>query len=54
MFSNFLKFLGIITLVIIIHVFIFGKVGITINKKYYEFNGILSITKNYWRDKNDK
>lgn len=54
MFSNFLKLLGIITLAIIIHILILGKIGITINKKYYEFNGILSITKNYWRDKNDK
>lgn len=54
MFSNFLKFLGVITLAIIIHVFIFGKVGIIINKKYYEFNGILRISRNYFGGKNDK
>lgn len=54
MFSSFLKLLGIITLEIIIHILILGKVGITINKKYYEFNGILRIDQTHFGGKNDK
>ena len=47
MLDSFLRTLGIIFLAIIIHVIILGKFGITINKKYYEFNGIVSIIKKY-------
>lgn len=49
MFDKMLKILGIINLALIIHVFLFGTVGMTIFKKYYQFEGIIKLIKNFWR-----
>lgn len=46
MFESILKTLGSIFLAIIIVLLIFGNFKITINNKYYEFNGIANKIKN--------